>query len=362
MAKMIYLLFWAMFFLGLIFKRNSLVKYLLISYIFILMAFNTYNADFENYQNMYNAIGNGTYGGWITDFGYVALVNLSNSFELTYADFLITYFAITGLLLLKIVNKYTAYPNAVLSLILLYPLFINIIQLRSFLALLIIIYALQYLAERNFKNIIKFIIAIILATSLHLSSIFFGILFIFFIRNRTYLIILSILSLVLLIVISPFIVDMINTISVGKLDSYMENNYITLNKIIRTASLGIASIILVASLKYTLLKNGAISKYDHTLANVAILILSLSSIAILFSNEFERYSRLGYIVAYILYFNTLANHNISQLKKLLLSVLFSITIFGYIFFQYYFRLSNDIPFAEAVFQTIIENNSLIGIE
>nr|WP_281247596.1 EpsG family protein [Haemophilus paracuniculus] len=350
-----------MFFLGFIFKRNCLVKYLLISYIFILMAFNTYNADFENYQNMYNAIGNGTYGGWITDFGYVALVNLGNSFGLTYADFLIVYFGVTALLLLKIVNKYSAYPNAVLSLILLYPLFINIIQLRSFLALLIIVYALQYLTERNFKNIAKFITAIVLATSLHLSSIFFGILLIFFIRNRVYILILGILAFILLIAISPFLVDLINTISVGKLDSYTENNYITLNKVIRTISIGMASIILIASLKYTLIKDGAISKYDNTLANVAILILLLSSIAILFSNEFERYSRLGYLLSYILYFNILATNSVNQIKKILLSILFSATIFGYIFFQYYFRASNDIPFAEAVFQTIIENNSLIGI-
>lgn len=359
---MSYVLYWLTFFLGLAFPRNKLITFLIIGYIFLLMAFNTYNADYGNYESMYVFVGLGEYSGWIKDFGYIFLVEQANRLGLNYQEFLIVFFAICAIILLGIVKKYSMSPNSVLSFIMLYPLFINIIQLRTFLAILVIIYAIQYLNKYSFKNVVKYLLYLSIATSLHLSSAFFIILLLAYIRKRTYLLLIGIVAILVLASSIPFVMQIINTFTEGKLDSYSESNYVTLNKTMRVLFFGISSTFLVLYMRYFMKRHFLFNhQYDGVMARCALLVLPVSVIAILFSNEFERFSRVGYILIYIMFFNIFNYKTVNLIDKLKLVFLFIISIFSYIFFQYYFRFSDTIPFSEAVFKTIIEYNSIIGV-
>lgn len=355
---MIYILFISIFLLGIIFPKNRLVGCLILSYMLILMAFNTHNPDLENYRNMYNAVGNDTYGGWISDIGYIYFVKLSNYGGLNFQEFQILFFSICIGFLFNTINRYCKLPNLALVFIMLYPLFINIIQIRTFLGILVILFSLQYLLKNKVINIIKFLLCLVVASSLHIGSIFFSVLLVLFVKNKKNMLLIGVLIFLIVLPLMPIAINEINSFTVGKLDSYAEGNYITLNKVVRTIFLGGSAIFLVRTLKSAICKYSGF-KYDLIMANVSILILTLSAIAILFSNEFERFSRLGYILCYILYLNVIINNNIPNRAKANISILFFTIIPIYIFFQYFFRASDGIPFYESVFKVIMENNSFL---
>lgn len=358
---MVYILFVLFFALGMIFARNVVIKYALLAFIFVLSAYNFDNPDYMNYESMYFFVGEGTYTGLITDFGYSFLVKISNFIGLDYADFLIAYFAICTFFILKIVNQYSLAPNRVLAFFLLYPLCINIIQLRYFLASLLIIYALKYLTEFNLKNILKFSSFLFFSVSLHISSLIFSVFYLLFIKNRKYFLVLTSILVILILVSIPILFELLNTVTMGKLDSYSEGNYLTVNKISRVLFFTISILGLLYILKKYSEKVQNYFVYEQILMKASFLMLLLANIAILASNEFERYSRVGYILVYILFFNFLRKKYISSQIKLMSIMVFSFVIGSYIYFQYYFRGSDGVPFAEAVFLRVIEYNSLIGV-
>ncbi|MDO4223940.1 MAG: hypothetical protein Q4D05_07940, partial [Acinetobacter sp.] len=113
-------------------------------------------------------------------------------------------------------------------------------------------------------------------------------------------------------------------------------------------------------LKYFNKKAGEF-EYEELLTNAAILILLVSYAAIMASNEFERYARVGYILIYILFFNFISKRTIDINIRFLMTILFTLSMGSYIYFQYFFRASDQIPFFEAIFKTVLEYNSVIGI-
>lgn len=324
----------------------------------VLMGFNTTNADYANYESMYITIGWGTYSGIVSDFGYISLVKLANLVGLNYADFLIFMAVCCVLVLWCGIKQYSQAPNAVLSIFLLYPFLINIIQLRFFLALVIVICLLKYLEERKAVNLVKFCIGLLIAISFHVSAVVFGVLVLFWVKSRLSFLVLALSMFGVFVALSGVFwgLDSATALFHGKLDAYFESNYFTFNKTIRTLSLGGSALALL----YCIWVAGIYEKYRYkeVLFYSASTMIVLSTIAIFVSNEFERFARLGYIIIYILFFNVFYSRKVSLANKLALSVLFILTIPGYIFFQYYFRESHGVPFAEAVFQTVIENNAL----
>lgn len=361
---MVYLLFSICFILGLFFRKNKFIQVIMIVYIYIIMAFNINNPDYTNYSSGYYFIGIGEYTGWIKDYGYLFLVEIANKVGLDYSEFLIVFFAVCTVLLVKIVNLYSSSPNAVLSMLMLYPLFINIIQIRLFLAILIVLFAIQYLNEYKFSNLLKYLFALVLATSLHLSAVFFSCLMMLYIRKKIYFLVLLFTILLVGILFFPVILNVINSFTEGKLDGYMESNYITFNKTLRVTFFGVSIIIFSLYLKRclsSLPSSFQINSYDILLSRAVLMVLPISVVAIMFSNEFERFSRIGYIIIYILFFNLINSGKIKIISKFFACILFIFSVFSYIYFQYYFRFSNEIPFSEAVFETILEHNSLIGV-
>ena len=69
------------------------------------------------------------------------------------------------------IPKYTTYITVPSSLYLIYPLFINGVQIRNSLSSAIIIFSIQFLLESDLKSTIKFIVCVLLATTLHTTSI-----------------------------------------------------------------------------------------------------------------------------------------------------------------------------------------------
>lgn len=358
---MVYILFVLFFILGILIPRNVLVKYALLGFIFVISAYNFDNPDYLNYENMYYFVGSGTYTGQILDFGYVFLVKLANFLGLDYSGFLLVYFAICTFFILKIVNLYSLAPNRVLVFFLLYPLCINVIQLRFFLASLVIIYALKYLAELNLKSFTKFTAFLFTAISLHFSSLIFAVFYLLFVKNRKYFFLILSMLVVGVLVLAPFAVDILNVLSAGKLETYADGNYLTVNKIARAIFFTGTILVLLYMLKYYSEKADNFFSYEKTLIGASFIILLLANIAILFSNEFERYARVGYVLIYILFFNFLIKKYISTHIKFLSVIMFTVVIGSYIYFQYNFRFSNETPFTEAVFQQVIEYNSMIGL-
>lgn len=334
-----------------------MITLLLVSYCFILMAFNTFNADFINYNAMYVAMGEGTYTGKIREVGYAFFVVVANELGWSYQEFLIFFAGICSLLLLKIVLDYCEYPNPVLSMTLVYPLLINIIQLRFFLAFLIVLYSIRFLFQPSACNSLKYFCGIAVAATFHLSSLLYLILCLLLIKSKRRLVLFGLIIIILSIALSPWLYGIFDSLSADKLSEYSENNYFTVNKLVRVMVLLLSSVA-VAYLCMLIQKKKGFCK-DVIFLQSASLLFFIGYIMVLISNEFERILRPAYFVLYVASFNLLFSRYHPIMNKIIYGILFSLLMTMFFVYFFYFRYSNDVMFEEAVFETLINNNSLI---
>lgn len=167
---MLQVVFFLVLILGLIFHKSKAFRYLLISYILIVMALNNYNPDYRSYNLIY---ANPDVAQ--EEIGFRYLCKLGNMFNLSYDvfHFIIVFVAlllfIRGVRILGEFEKVVP-SNFYLVSYMLFPMMLDVVLLRSFLSTCIIIYSLQFLYK---KKTWKYIFGVLCASTIHNSSIFF---------------------------------------------------------------------------------------------------------------------------------------------------------------------------------------------
>ena len=170
-------------FLSLFLKdKKSIGKLSLLIVLFIAMWIlfwgNLSNADYLTYLKEYNYImqtGNFPIG---REIGWCLLMKISSNFGLKYYQFLMVVSFIGLSLIMITVRKYTDKPQFALILYFIYPYLLDIIQVRQFLAMSIIVFCLRYLEKNTITENIKYIIGVLIACSIHYLSLIFLPLFI----------------------------------------------------------------------------------------------------------------------------------------------------------------------------------------
>ncbi|PQH02117.1 hypothetical protein CUS45_14050, partial [Enterococcus faecium] len=145
---------------------------------YILIGFNYAGADMDGYLNLYQAYGNETgidlslMNGGI----YRNLMFLFNQVGLDFvsANAVLSFFAL--FLLHVSIRTYTKNINFVHALIFIYPFTDLVIQKRNFLAMVIIVYAIKYLREKDVKETIKYLILCVVSFGFHEAALFYIIL------------------------------------------------------------------------------------------------------------------------------------------------------------------------------------------
>lgn len=209
---MLYTIYALLIGIGVINKKSKGLFYIIQAFmIFLFIGGNTNNNDRIYYSMNYNNIANNL-KAWDFEFGYQLLNYISIKLGLSYENFLFIIITISLILISITIKSFTSNISYVISLYFLYPFIWDTVQIRNFLAMAIVTFALRYIICNN-KNYIKFSIFIFIASTVHVSSLFYLSLLLVRIKSVrrlfTYCIIISIGSLfcmpILMEVISKFI-------------------------------------------------------------------------------------------------------------------------------------------------------------
>lgn len=140
--------------------------------LWMIIGFNFKNPDYEYYKNLFVRANQGmSYHAVETGFWY--LIKFAAKMGCGYSLFLKFYTLIAFLLISDSIIKYTEKPLLVLVLYMCYPFLLDVAQIRHFMAISIFTFSVRYLESYTKKNLIKYIVLIIIAASQQIMAIAF---------------------------------------------------------------------------------------------------------------------------------------------------------------------------------------------
>lgn len=195
--------------LGVFSKRSKVYTICFISFLCVLIGLNIhhlsnsnyYNMDFTNYYTLYLGNENGISGRDI-EIGFQFIMVLCNKLGITFNMFRLLISIVGYVLIYDTIKKYTKYINYVFLLYFIFPFLNDAIQIRNFLSMSIIIYAFRYLIENKKNNNIKYILCIIIASSIHITSLFYLIFLLARVFRKRFILGVSIYFSVILVILS----------------------------------------------------------------------------------------------------------------------------------------------------------------
>ncbi len=300
-------------FLGLILRKSKIMMYILILFmIFLTFGGNDQIADRIYYQLNYDYLSQGI-NFFNFEMGYNLFVILGIKLGLSYNQFFLISWGIGILLLSNTMKKFTQNYTYVLVLYFIYPFIWDTVQIRNFLAMSIIVYGLRYLLSEN-KSYFKYFISVLIASTVHITALFY---LLFFLNKIEKTSILFKLSLAFTLVTGFFMSSIINIIgkfvSVEKIIAYTQTNtsFFTKFMVIIYFSFGLALVYCAHKLLAESNKRKAEDfKYKKPLIDGAsilrINIISMIALGFVMNNlNFFRLYRNFSIINYILFAETL---------------------------------------------------------
>lgn len=289
---------------SLICKKDKIAFNLLWLFMVIVVSMNTYNADWDAYELMYNLITSFD-KCYLTDFGYGFFNLLGNSYLHISFFWFRAIFTFCGMILLrKIISNYSPYPALVLALYFIAPFFPNdIIQIRNFMAQIILCLFLSIWIESDFK--LKYLcMGFILSIMMHSSITYFIIILILYIikdEKKLYIIV----GIALLMVgILPIILKKIPFIPLEKITFYLN----TVNQKIDFRGLVIIVAFLISLYVLYKIRNYAeccsnirFYKWADTVYKLNILCIPACAIMTMWTFNFYRVPRNMLLLNYIVY-------------------------------------------------------------
>lgn len=169
--------------LGGIVKRNSkMVSGLMLLAMWLLMGFNSHNADYAAYQAMYNFTM--TRAGSGIPIGYWILICASRTIGLNFVAFRAICCGIGLLNIYLLVSRYTRDGAFVLAAYMICPFFYDIVQFRFFFASSIAIVGTIFLIEGKRTLKLFFAVFVLVASTIHPACTFFLVFYITCLTER----------------------------------------------------------------------------------------------------------------------------------------------------------------------------------
>ena len=155
--------------LGLLFRRNRLVTFLLLFYMWALIGLNTYSPDYDTYQYIYENVLQ------VASFEplFILFCQFGSFNELNYQQFRMLFALVLVFIEYKAVRLYTKEINFVLSLFILFPFIFYVSGIRIGMATAIACYAFYYLFDASKLSGLKYVILIVTAASFQYVSLFY---------------------------------------------------------------------------------------------------------------------------------------------------------------------------------------------
>lgn len=204
-------------------KKLNFIVFFMLLFMWLLFSGNIENADYANYLLRYEYIQQTGQGFLGNELGFTLLMKIAAYFSLSYNQFLMIVSAIALSLIYSSIKLYTKHTQYVLSLYFIYPFLLDIVQVRHFLAMSIIVYAIRFVERKSY---LKYIISIILAFNIQFSAILY-LPFIFFEKmkiKKIWFISLSVIIIGIFLVNTSFIVSLISlVVPIEKISLYFNN-------------------------------------------------------------------------------------------------------------------------------------------
>lgn len=134
----------------------------------VLIAGNYQNADYEQYLIRYDS-GLDVF----VDIGFSYLCNFFNGLGWSYQEFKTLLSFVCLLLIFRTISKVSRYPALGGAVFLIFPLIIDVTQFRNFVSYSIVVFAIPFLFEKEKSGLFKYIIAVLVASSIHTLSVFY---------------------------------------------------------------------------------------------------------------------------------------------------------------------------------------------
>jgi hypothetical protein len=152
---------------------KRILVYSLIILLIILFGGNTLNPDYQSYiMNYMWATGDtSVWNVKFSEVGYTLLVNLFAKTGLSYNIFLFFIATIGIILINKTVKLYISNTNAFYIFYAFYPFLLDIVQIRNFIILSILVYSIRYLTENIKYGKSKFVILIFIASLFQMTAL-----------------------------------------------------------------------------------------------------------------------------------------------------------------------------------------------
>lgn len=171
-------------------RRSNALYAIAFVVIFILMTFNFEGPDIGVYKLTYENVGNATsnvYRVTYMEWGYTTLMSWGNKIGLDFFGFRIVLSFACLCLFGSSIKYYNANGNLIIGLYMLYLFFFDAIQLRNCIAQFIILFATRYLTKRTWSSTLKYILCVIVASSIHtIAWIYLSFLLVKFLNNQKF--------------------------------------------------------------------------------------------------------------------------------------------------------------------------------
>lgn len=274
----------------------------------------------------------------ITSKGWVVLSQWGLRFNLDYQQFktLIFIFCM-GLLIWSLYRFVGTNYGLFFGLYMIYPVLVDIVQIRYFLSLSIVIFGLSFLQKGKISSYLIYLALLFIAVLIHNSNIIYIIFLIVPIMEKTSyrkLVIRAIICVdFLLLLLQRWLIPIIRNFSTDKQQAYFVSLSLPNIILFITIMLGIA--IFSFTLEQVAQSDVSISKTDERIiaftSNLNIVILLLIPILGIAYNFF-RLERISWLILYILISVLIkykVNWNIKKVKFNMLGIAIFIAIFGF---------------------------------
>lgn len=334
-------------FIELTIKNKSLKKIILfysVLILFILSAYNTWSPDLESYKEMFK---NAKSVRLTYEPLFFKLSVILQKYNLEFNSLQIIYSLLTSIFFFLFLNKWSLFPQAIILNFFLIPFFPNVVQIRQYLAMVILFYGLTIYEESKKKGFFWFGISIVVHNSL---IIMIPIYILMKIKLFKYVNRILMFSLILIIFIDIEIIKKIVSYLDLKYLVYLENI-----KILGTIYLFLPYFILNNLTQYHY-KNFGIKNRRNDLIIKILIYSNYLFIPMYFIRDFIRLNQNFYILFLIyVYNNIISGKKIIEKFKLHLFY-FLLTI---IIFYWEFLLINNGKYLDVIIKTI-ESNSILN--
>lgn len=351
--------------LGTTVKKNSkIIICLSIIAMWVLFGWNNNNPDYVNYFRSYNVI---YFSDGLTltgrDIGFKLLMNISSLIGLDYKGFLIITSIVGILLIHSTVKKYSTNSSFVYLLYFIYPFFLDVVQVRNFLMMAIIIYSIRFLLQDSKYSNLKYFLFNIVAVLMHSAAILYLPLLFIKKNNKNNLlkgvVLFSFLFSIIIFLNGneiPFIKDIMRL--------FIDNQYIiswfdkkTEYGFLLFWGMHFLSFFMIRASRNLVLTNSDILDPIHIkFVNITYWVFVIGFIWFPFymvSIEFTRLMRNLFLLNYISF--TITNKALSQ-SRIESKVIYNTFVFAYTLCFFIIQIYS--PHFEDVFVKILENNYL----